>query len=126
LQQNEFEPDGVVLNPVDYWTNIALLKTSGSGADGRYLYSDPRTATMPNVWSLPIVVTNSIAAGQFLVGAFSQSAAIWDRANATIEVSREHSDYFVKNMIAILCEERLALTVFKPLGLIYGGFPFGS
>jgi HK97 family phage major capsid protein len=54
------------------------------------------------------------------------AAAIWDRAGATIEVSREHSDYFVKNMVAILCEERLALSVFRPKALIYGGFPFGS
>ncbi len=36
------------------------------------------------------------------------SAAIWDRWDATVEVSREHQDFFIKNMVAILCEEKLA------------------
>jgi hypothetical protein len=53
-------------------------------------------------------------------------AAIWDRNDATVEISREHSDYFTRNMIAVLAEERLALTVFAPLAFVYFGFPFGS
>ena len=63
---------------------------------------------------------------QFLVGAFRQAAAIWDRADATMEVSREHSDFFTRNLVAILVEERLGLTVFHEDALCYGGFPFGS
>jgi hypothetical protein len=45
---------------------------------------------------------------------------------ATVEVSREHSDYFVRNLAAILCESRLALTVYRPDAFVMGGFPFGS
>jgi len=75
---------------------------------------------------VPVVTTNSMPKSQFLVGAFGLAAGVWDRADATVEVSREHSDFFVKNMIAILCEERIALTVFRPSALIYGGFPYGS
>jgi HK97 family phage major capsid protein len=63
---------------------------------------------------------------QFLVGAFAMAAMIWDRNNSTVEISREHADFFVRNMAAILVEERLALTVFRNDALIYGGFPFGS
>ena len=69
-------------------------------------------------WSMP--------ESQFLVGAFQMSAMIWDKNDATIEISREHSDFFVRNMAALLCEERLALSVFRSDGLIYGGFPLGS
>jgi hypothetical protein len=29
-------------------------------------------------------------------------------------------------MVAILCEERLALCVYRPEALVYGGFPYGS
>jgi HK97 family phage major capsid protein len=64
--------------------------------------------------------------GNLLVGAFRMAAAIWDRDDATVEISREHADFFIRNMIAILCEERLALTVFRPEALVYGSFPFGS
>jgi HK97 family phage major capsid protein len=67
-----------------------------------------------------------MAESQFLVGAFAMAAMIWDRNNATVEISREHSDFFVRNMAAILVEERLALTVFRSDALVFGGFPFGS
>lgn len=78
------------------------------------------------LWAVPVVATESMHRGSFLVGAFRQAAAIWDRDDATVEVSREHSEFFIRNMVAILCEERLALTVFRSLALVYGWFPFGS
>nr|WP_001966342.1 phage major capsid protein [Vibrio cholerae]EKL10714.1 phage capsid family protein [Vibrio cholerae HC-17A1] len=43
--------------------------------------------------------------------------------NAVIEVSREDRDNFVKNMLTILCEERLALAHYRPQALIKGTFP---
>jgi hypothetical protein len=65
-----------------------------------------------------------MAESQFLVGS-SMAAMIWDRNDASIEISREHSDFFTRNLAAILVEERLALTVLRA-ALIYGGFPGGS
>jgi hypothetical protein len=50
-------------------------------------------------------------------------ATLWDRQQASVEVSREHSDYFVKNMAAVLFEERLALTVFQADAFRYGAYP---
>jgi hypothetical protein len=46
--------------------------------------------------------------------------------DATVEISREHSDFFVRNLAAVLCESRLALTVYRPTAFVTGGFPFGS
>ena len=63
----------------------------------------------------------SITQGHYLVGAYRTQAAVFDRQQATIELSREHSDYFVKNLVAILCEERLTLVVFRPDAFVYGG-----
>jgi HK97 family phage major capsid protein len=67
-----------------------------------------------------------MAESQFMVGAFRLAAAIWDREDATLEISRDHADFFTQNLIALLAEERLALTVFAPGAVIFGGFPFGS
>ena len=64
--------------------------------------------------------------GQFLVMDSIRAGMIFDRQNATIEVSREHSDYFTRNLAAILVEERLALCVFNSTAVVYGGWPFGS
>jgi HK97 family phage major capsid protein len=60
---------------------------------------------------------------QFIVGAFRLGASVWDRQDATIEISREHANFFTQNLIAILCEERTALTVFRPLAFVSGNSP---
>jgi HK97 family phage major capsid protein len=124
-QDSNLEADGIVLNNLD-WAAIQLIKTTGTASSGQYIYANPHNAAPAQLWGLPVVPTKSMARGNFLVGAFRMAAAIWDRDDATVEVSREHADFFIRNMVAILCEERLALTVFRPEALIYGSFPFGS
>lgn len=114
-QQSNYRPDAVLLNPKDMG-DIDLLKESG----GLYVASNPRADNARSVWGLPVVISNSIAAGNFLIGSFAAGAQIWDRQSATIEVSRENSDNFVKNMVTILAEERLALTVYRPAAFIKG------
>ena len=125
VQLSYFEPDAIILNPKD-WEKIQLIKTTGTASSGEYIFADPHTVEANRIWGLSVVPTQSMAEGQFLVGAFQMAAMVWDRNEATIEISREHASFFVENMAAILCEERLALTVFRALALIYGGFPFGS
>jgi hypothetical protein len=58
-----------------------------------------------------------MARGQFLVGAFNLAAAIWDRNDATVEISRDHSDFFIRNMCALLAEERLEVRDLPPHSL---------
>jgi HK97 family phage major capsid protein len=118
-------PDGIVLSPLD-WARIMRIKTVGTASSGQYIFADPHSATTPTLWGLPVVLSWAMPETEFLVGAFSMAAMVWDRNNATIEISREHASFFVQNMAALLVEERLALTVFRSDALIYGGFPFGS
>jgi HK97 family phage major capsid protein len=113
--------DAIVLNNLD-WATIQRIKTTTN----EYVFADPHNIAAPRLWGLPVVGTKSMPRNQGLVGNFAMGAAIWDRNDATVEISREHSDYFVKNMLAVLAEERLALTVFAPLAFCYFGFPFGS
>jgi HK97 family phage major capsid protein len=125
LENSNFEADAVIMNTKD-WHNISQIKTTGTSSSGQYIYSDPHNAQTPRLWGVPVIPTKSMARGQFLAGNFAMAAAVWDRNSATVELSREHSDFFVRNLVAILVEERLALTVFQPLALVYGGLPFGS
>lgn len=37
-------------------------------------------------------------------------------------ISDSHSDYFIKNLLAILCEERLALANKRPDAFVTGDF----
>lgn len=116
-QVSEYMPDALLLNPSD-WYDIDVRKV-GTG-DARYIVGNPREMSVPRLWGLPVVVTNSIASGSFLLGAFGIGAAIWDREQASIQTSTENSDNFVKNMVTILAEERIALTVFRSAAFVKG------
>lgn len=115
---SEYSATGMVLNPID-WTQIQLLKDT----QGRYLFGNPQDTNAPRIWGLPVVGTNSQTAGQFLVGAFALAAAIWDRQDATVQIFDQHDDYPIKNMVLILCEERMAITVYRAAALIKGSLP---
>jgi HK97 family phage major capsid protein len=114
----EYPIDAFVLNPED-WEAIELLKTT----TGEYIFADdmgPINALGPRLWGRRVVVTNSIAQGTFLSGAFIMGASIWDRMDAAVQISYEDGDNFKKNMATLLAEERLALTVFRPASFIAG------
>jgi len=113
----ELPPNGMVLHPSD-WTNIELTKTD----DGAYLFSNPTSIVSPTLWGLPVVATQAMTIDKFLVGAFNTAAQIFDRWDADILVSTEDSDNFRKNLVTILCEERLALAVYRPEAFIVGDF----
>lgn len=117
VTESEFSASGIILNPRD-WHAIALMKDK----EGRYLFGGPQAFTSNIMWGLPVVPTKAQAQGEFTVGAFDLASQVWDRMDATIEVSREDRDNFVKNMLTILCEERLALAHYRPQALIKGSF----
>jgi HK97 family phage major capsid protein len=112
-----FMADGILMTPTK-WMQIQLLKDT----TGRYLFGNPYDMVAPRVWGTRVVQTLSLSGTKFLVGAFRAGAAIWDREDASIRIAEQHSDFFVKNMVAILAEERLALTVFRPTAFIRGNF----
>jgi HK97 family phage major capsid protein len=113
----EYRASGIVLNPAD-WEAIELTKTD----DSAYLFANPTASAQPRLWGLPVVETTAMPAGQFLVGAFNMAAQVFDREATTVEVSTEDRDNFVKNMITIRAEERLAMAVYRPQSFVHGPF----
>lgn len=107
--------DAKVLNPAD-WEKIELEKTN----DKAYLFANPTASTTPRLWGKRIVEAHSIPEGTFLTGGFSMGATLWDRELINIRIAEQHADFFVKNMVAILAEERLALTVERRQAFISG------
>jgi len=103
-------PDGIVLNPTN-WQTIQLTKN----AAGNYLGTGPWANAQPaQLWGYPVAVTPSIVANTGLVGAFRQCAQVFRKGGIRVEASNSHMDFFVKNLVAIRAEERLALCVYRP------------
>ncbi|UWR97705.1 phage major capsid protein [Phaeobacter inhibens] len=113
----EYPATGHVMNPID-WANVELLKD----ADGRYIIGNPQGTAAPTLWGLPVVATQAMQVDKFLTGAFMLGAQVFDRWQARVEIATENEDDFVKNLVTMLCEERLALAVYRPEAFIYGDF----
>ncbi|MBA3651987.1 MAG: phage major capsid protein, partial [Chthoniobacterales bacterium] len=113
----DFAPSGVIMHPSD-WMRIRLLKD----ADGKYLLGDPGAQVTPMLFGLPVVPTTAMTIDKFLVGDFPAAATLYDRWEPRVEVSTEHADFFVKNLVAIRAEERIALAIKQAGALIFGDF----
>lgn len=113
----EYPATGHILNPTD-WASIELTKDSVS----RYVFANPMGMAGPVLWGLPVAESLAMAQGKFMTGAFSLAAQLFDREDATVSISTEDRDNFVKGMVTILAEERTTLVVYRPQAIINGDF----
>lgn len=111
----EYPATGIVLNPTQ-WCAIELQKDE----EGRYIIGNPQGNAQPTLWGRPVVATQAMTTDKFLVGAFKLGAQIFDREDASVQISTEDGDNFIKNMVTIRAEERFALAVYRPEAFIKG------
>jgi HK97 family phage major capsid protein len=112
---SNYEASAFVLHPTNWYAAMLLKDTQN-----RYLFSDPQSMVAPRLWAKPVVASQTQTLGKFLCGAFSMGAQIWDREDATVRISENVNDHFIRNMVAILAEERLALTIYRSTAFVYG------
>jgi HK97 family phage major capsid protein len=113
-----YEPTGVVLHPND-WEDIELSKDD----NGQYLVAvSVALGGEPRLWRIPVVDTPAMTEGTALVGAFGTGAQLYDREQASIRISEQHADFFVRNAIVVLAEQRLALAVKRPEAFVAVNF----
>ncbi len=84
--------------------------------------ADERAAAVVGV---PVVESETIAEGTALLGDF-RKAVIWDREQANLSVTDSHADFFIRNMIAVLAEERLAFGLIRPSAFVQVDMNAGS
>lgn len=107
----------MVLNEIDW----ALIETA-KDSENRYIFANPLQLAGPVLWGRPVVPTTEIDEDKFLVGAFRAAATIYDRMDTEVLISSEDRDNFVKNMLTVRAEKRLALAIKRAAALIYGDF----
>ena len=111
----DYPATGIVLHPAD-WAAIELLKDS----TGAYIFANPQSLAQPGLWGRPVVNTPAMTVDNFLVGAFQLGAQVFDREDANVVIATQNEDDFVKNMITIRGEERLAMALYRPEAFVKG------
>lgn len=104
------DPDGLFINPVDWWT-LAVKKSTTSGD---YYSGGPYAGAARNPWGLRTVISQRAPAGFPLVGNFQQGGQVFRKGGVRLEASNSHLDYFRTNLVAIRAEERVALAIYYP------------
>jgi HK97 family phage major capsid protein len=114
-----YMPNAIILNPTDE-AKMEMLKTTF----GSYVLNDrsPREDGIMRLWGLPVVTTPNMTVGSFLVGAFPGQCALFDRETVTVEIAFQNEDDFVRNLITLRAEERVAFAVFVPTAFVAGPF----
>ena len=120
------EPDAIVMNPANWQTTRLGTDTAGQffgggpflgpygGPQGPVSPSNQVSGALDSIWGKPVIVTSAIGAGTALVGAFAQAATLYLRGGLTVEASNSHDQNFVKDLVAIRAEMRMALGVHRP------------
>jgi len=122
-KQSKLSADGVVMSELD-WMNIELQKDG----ENRYLFANLQGLVTPILWGRPVITSDSMdegdadAGGEFLIANFARAAILFDRMSYLFKMGLIN-DMFIKNMIALLAEERLGLGVRRKEALVKGNFP---
>lgn len=109
--------NGIVLNPVDWGT----LETA-KGTDGHYIWVSVPNGGEARLWRVPVIVSNAMTVGNFILGDWTMGATIYDREQMDIRVAEQHADFFVRNGVAILAEERYGFGIELPKAYCKGQF----
>jgi HK97 family phage major capsid protein len=105
-------PTGYVLHPNDL-EELDLLTDN----EERYYFGGPVVGGVPRLWGLPVVETEAMTENKAVVGQWDL-AMLWDREQANILASDSHADFFIRNLIALLCELRAAFGVIRPKAFV--------
>lgn len=117
-----FAADAIIINPTDY-ANIRLRKDSaGQYYGGGFMYQgygNGEVVQQPSIWGVPTVITSAVSAGTAFVGAFKAGGSVVRKGSGVVvDIANQNEDDFIKNLITILIEERLALAVRRPSAFV--------
>ena len=97
-----YQPTACVLHPDDWTDAIGPLITAGG--------------TLGDILGVPVVKSAAVASGTAYVGDWRQ-LVVWLRS-AEVFVSDSHSDYFTRNLVAVMGEIRAAVGVLAPAAFV--------
>ena len=119
LALSNYAANGIVLNPTDFH-KIALLKdTTNEYLRGNSLVSADGFFRINGV---PVYMNNKMAAGNFVIGDFSQGSQVWQREGVNVAFGYEDSDNFSKYLVSVRAIARIAHSIYLPKAFVKGAF----
>ena len=115
IQQAYFRPNMILLNPAD-WVKMLFVKNSS----GDYYLSGPVNVAAKTLWGLPVLDSQAIPEGKFMVVDTTQAATVWHRSGLTLEMFEQDADNVQKNLVTIRAERRLGFSIERPEALVGG------
>jgi HK97 family phage major capsid protein len=110
LSNDGYEPALALVNPLDWGTQRRERAESG---DGQYVLGTPGAPAPPSLWGLTVIPSPAIPVNTVLMGD-TRFAVIYDRRSVSVEAARSEDD-FIKNLLTIRAEVRLAPDILDPL-----------
>ena len=107
-----FAADAILINPADWYA----LRIAKDGENRYYGGGFFGAQNVPNLWGINVCVSPAVAAGTIVVGAYKTCASVVQNGGVSVEAVNTNEDDFVKNLMTIRAEERLALAVRRPAG----------
>ena len=105
----------IVLNPVDA-AEVDLLQDS----NGRFYGQGPFGSGPGTLWGRPVVESERVPEGQFILGDFKQIALL-DVEGLSVLAFNQHKDYAQRNMTYVRAELRAEQVIWKPSRLLILG-----
>lgn len=111
---SRLDAEWIVVNPEDS-EEFDLLKDlndnyRGGNPIGNFNFDQ-------SIWRLRRVESEAIDAGSALVGS-SAGATVLERQPITVLTADQHADFFIRNLVVVLFEERLAFPVWFPSAFV--------
>ena len=113
---DEYTPSAILLNPADFYL-IALTKDS----NGQYILPWFLGVTQPQLAGVPVVMSTAQTSGVFDI-ITREAAQVFFRKELTVEFSNQSEDNFIKGMVTVRAQKRLALAIYRPTALLTGTF----
>lgn len=107
-----FAADAIMINPAD-WYKLRIAKDGENRYYGGGFFG---AQSIPDLWGIPVCVTTAVAANTIVIGAFKACGSVVQNGGVGVEATNTNEDDFVKNLMTIRAEERLALAVRRPAG----------
>ena len=119
IRVNAFtEPDAIIMHPSDWnqiVTSVNDVTTSGSLNPLFVVAGGFGADAAPTIWGLKVVPTTAIANNTMIVGKFGggEAANVVMRQGIELAVTDSHSDFFIKNQLAIRATMRVGFPVYR-------------